>query len=268
MRTFTFSAILGLIVVLTSFQNLTARSTGITGRTTLGSQPGCTCHSATPSSAVKVTISGPQELQMGAVATFQVTVEGGPLSAAGVNIAASDGSLQTVDNTLKVVNGELTHPQPQLPDSGRVVFAFSYTAPQNTGSVILAATANSVNRNGSNSGDAWNHAPDFTITVTGATDVAGPFPFEPPSTFELMQNFPNPFNPQTTIPYYLAQASRVYLYVTDAAGRKVAVLVNGLQPAGRHQVQLDARNLPSGLYFYHLIANGRKAETRKMLLIR
>ncbi len=122
--------------------------------------------------------------------------------------------------------------------------------------------------NGFSDGDAWNYAPDFNLTINSATDVARQSPFEPPTTFELMQNFPNPFNPQTTIPYYLPQASRVYLYVTDAAGRKVAVLVNGLQPAGRHQVRFDAQNLPSGLYFYHLIANGRKAETRKMLLIR
>ncbi len=145
MNAFKFSAVLGLIVVLTSFQTLKARSTGITDRTSLGSQPNCACHSTTPRNVVKVTISGPQELQIGAMATFQVTVEGGPLKAAGVNIAVSDGALQPIDSTLKKVNGELTHPQPKLPDSGKVVFSFSYTAPQNTGSVTLAATANSVN---------------------------------------------------------------------------------------------------------------------------
>ena len=103
----------------------------------------------------------------------------------------------------------------------------------------------------------------------GTTSVAVEEPAdETPSTFELGQNYPNPFNPQTTITYALAEQVEVRLAVFDMLGRQVATLLDGVQQAaGRYEVQFDARDLPSGTYFYQ-IAAGSFVQTGKMQLIK
>jgi len=99
-------------------------------------------------------------------------------------------------------------------------------------------------------------------TATGNEDVA-----EAPGEMALYPNFPNPFNPTTTLSYTLPQQAEVRLRVFDVLGRAVAVLVEGVQPPGEHQVRLDARAWASGLYFYTLEAAGQR-QTRRMLLIK
>ena len=96
-----------------------------------------------------------------------------------------------------------------------------------------------------------------------------------PSQFTLNQNYPNPFNPSTTISYALPVRSNVTLKIYDALGRVVTVLVDQEKPAGQHQVQFDAKNLASGVYFYRLqvsqISRGQSsvfAETKKLVLLR
>ncbi len=69
-----------------------------------------------------------------------------------------------------------------------------------------------------------------------------------PTGFILEQNFPNPFNPSTTIPFAVAQPSHVTLTVHDAVGRVVATIVDRFVDAGRHLVHFDASDLPSGTY--------------------
>jgi len=88
-----------------------------------------------------------------------------------------------------------------------------------------------------------------------------------PSSFALKQNFPNPFNPSTTIRYQLSEKSFVTLTVYDMIGKEVAELVNEEQAAGRYQVKFDAVNLSSGIYFYTLQTMG-KTMTRKMMLLK
>ncbi len=73
-----------------------------------------------------------------------------------------------------------------------------------------------------------------------------------PDRYMLSQNFPNPFNPQTTIEYSLAEDGPVSLVVYDALGRKRLVLVDGNQKQGQHSIQLDGSHLVSGIYFYRL----------------
>lgn len=73
-----------------------------------------------------------------------------------------------------------------------------------------------------------------------------------PEKCELMPNYPNPFNPSTSIKYNLAKAGNVMLKVHDVLGREVAVLVNGKQEAGLHSVTFDASNLTSGMYIARL----------------
>ena len=96
-----------------------------------------------------------------------------------------------------------------------------------------------------------------------------------PAEFGLSQNFPNPFNPSTTIRYQLPVASHITLKVYDVLGREVAVLVDELQEAGSKSVVLNADRLASGTYFYRLQVSpmdGRESgsfvTTRKLLLMR
>jgi hypothetical protein len=87
-----------------------------------------------------------------------------------------------------------------------------------------------------------------------------------PSIFELSQNFPNPFNPTTTINYSLPRSGDVRLVVSDYLGREVAVLAEGLKAAGMYDVQFDASRLASGVYFYSIRVGSYSVVKRMMLL--
>ena len=100
-----------------------------------------------------------------------------------------------------------------------------------------------------------------TLTST-EEDVA-----EVPGAFTLHPNYPNPFNPTTTIAYDLAAAGAVRLAVYDVYGREVARLVDATQAPGHYEVPFDAAHLASGTYFYRLEA-GRFRSIRQMLLIK
>lgn len=86
------------------------------------------------------------------------------------------------------------------------------------------------------------------------------------TTYRLEQNFPNPWNPATTIVYSLPAAGRVVLRVFDILGREIRTLVDEEQGAGTHVVRFDATNLSSGVYFYRLQAGGYAAVKRMMVV--
>ena len=88
-----------------------------------------------------------------------------------------------------------------------------------------------------------------------------------PRTYELGQNYPNPFNPSTIIRYGLPNRSLVTLTVFNTLGQQVALLQNGEQEAGYHEVRFDGSGLSSGVYFYRMQA-GSYVETKKLLLVR
>jgi len=96
------------------------------------------------------------------------------------------------------------------------------------------------------------------ITGTGAVAQA-------PGKFSLAQNYPNPFNPTTSIAYQLVNAGQARLTVYDILGRQVAVLADGVQGAGLHEVRFDASGLASGVYIYRL-QSGAFVEQKKMIL--
>lgn len=96
-----------------------------------------------------------------------------------------------------------------------------------------------------------------------------------PKHYILEANYPNPFNPATTIVYGLPEKGYVVLKVYDLLGRNVATLVDGVQDPGYKSVLFDATNLPSGVYFYSIWAvnssSGQKggfAAVKKMMLLR
>jgi hypothetical protein len=88
-----------------------------------------------------------------------------------------------------------------------------------------------------------------------------------PSRFELSQNFPNPFNPTTTIQFDIQKSGYYSLKVYNLLGQEVATLVAGNKSAGRYSVNFDASNLTSGMYVYRLSGNNVNL-TRKMLLMK
>ena len=90
-----------------------------------------------------------------------------------------------------------------------------------------------------------------------------------PGTFQLSQNFPNPFNPSTIISYQIPVASHVILKVYDVLCKEVATLVDEFKNPGFYNSQFSIRNtqLSSGFYFYRLTA-GNYSETKKMLILK
>jgi len=88
-----------------------------------------------------------------------------------------------------------------------------------------------------------------------------------PVQFVLEQNYPNPFNPTTTIGFGVQNKSNVKITILNAIGEEVAVVLNEEREPGFHQVEFNAANLPSGVYFYKLNAAGF-VETKKMLLLK
>ncbi len=92
-------------------------------------------------------------------------------------------------------------------------------------------------------------------------------PEQKPREFRLDQNSPNPFNPSTSISYTLPVHSLVNLRIYDLLGRVISTLVNTIEEPGEHIVRWDAGGVPSGIYFYRLVA-GDITLTRKMIVMR
>ncbi|HEX9005665.1 MAG TPA: T9SS type A sorting domain-containing protein, partial [Bacteroidota bacterium] len=125
---------------------------------------------------------------------------------------------------------------------------------------------------------------DFLIEVTHPPHAGDRWSFNPlklfpeakqyvPQAFGLAPNYPNPFNPGTTIRFFLPAPSNVALRIYDLLGREVDVAFEGPVAAGTHEVQWNARNLASGVYFYRLEATpqdgrgGKITQTKKMLFL-
>jgi hypothetical protein len=92
----------------------------------------------------------------------------------------------------------------------------------------------------------------------------------PPEHFELFHNYPNPFNPTTTISYQLPADSRVHLKVFDLLGREVATVVDETETAGYYQKTFDATRFSSGMYVYQIVVtdkNGNRQVARKAMML-
>jgi hypothetical protein len=121
---------------------------------------------------------------------------------------------------------------------------------------------------GPTTGVTWHPGSWFLIddiALSGTNDV-GPEK-DLPGSYSLEQNFPNPFNPTTVIRYQLPSAGNVRLTVLDLLGREVATLVDGVQPAGVHEVTLQSAGMASGVYVYTIRA-GNYVRTRTMAVMK
>jgi hypothetical protein len=88
-----------------------------------------------------------------------------------------------------------------------------------------------------------------------------------PGVYALEQNYPNPFNPTTIIRYSLPNADHVTLQVINLLGQVTRTLVDEVQSAGYKEISFDAKDLPSGIYFYRLLA-GKFTDTKKTILLK
>ena len=109
-------------------------------------------------------------------------------------------------------------------------------------------------------GKIWQFKTD---AATGVSETGS----RQPMGFSLDLNYPNPFNPTTTIGYRIAKAGPASLKIYDVMGRVVATLVDDVKAAGSYTVQFDGKDLPSGVYAYELRA-GSFTSVNKMTLIK
>lgn len=110
--------------------------------------------------------------------------------------------------------------------------------------------------------------PDASLLYWSGREASSVLPApELPSQTRLGKNYPNPFNPQTQIPWELSHSGPVNLSVYDVVGRRVSVLIEADMPAGRHVTPFDASALPSGLYIYRLQTRSQDF-SRSMMLVK
>lgn len=100
------------------------------------------------------------------------------------------------------------------------------------------------------------------VTLITEREEAAPVP-----GYQLLMNYPNPFNSRTVIKYWLPNASHVKLKIVDLLGKEVRMLVDGEQGAGSHKIDFDAHDLPGGIYFSQIEWDGN-IHSHKILLLK
>jgi Secretion system C-terminal sorting domain len=145
----------------------------------------------------------------------------------------------------------------------------SFSGNQNGATFTGDYTVDSTHNMTAAGGETYHFDAHVTVSITpymAATAVKSVVG-NVPKTFQLYANYPNPFNPSTTISYDLPTTSKVTLVVFDLLGRQIATLVNGRQNPGKYGVTFNGENLPSGVYFYRIQA-GSFVQIRKLMLVK
>jgi len=239
---------------------------GQTGTTLRDGGLGCVCHDITPTDSVHVWIQGPDSVLINSTTEYKLFITGGPGVAGGFDIASYYGALDSVDTLTKVIDGELTHTQPNPSLNDTITWNFIYAAPDSVLTDTLYSVGNSVNGNGNPTFDQWNFGENFVIKVYDNPVIVEDNGLQP-IDFALYQNYPNPFNPTTHLQYIIGSEQFVTLKVYDVLGNEVATLVNENKIAGEYQVEFSANGLTSGIYFYKLETENFVA-SKKMILLK
>jgi hypothetical protein len=131
--------------------------------------------------------------------------------------------------------------------------AGSYNSPDSTGldSVISIQIFNPIIQSA-----RWS-------TTVGINPISSELPTE----YALYQNFPNPFNPSTKIKFDILKTGNVKLTVFDMLGKEVGILLNDMQQPGKYEIEFNAQNYSSGVYYFR-IESGEFVQVRKMLLLK
>ena len=137
---------------------------------------------------------------------------------------------------------------------------------QIVGTVGQPIVGNSNNGTHNSSGGFWSLPLEIITNVENMPSTVVP------KEFKLDQNFPNPFNPSTTIQFAVPSQSEVKLTLFDIMGREVAMLVDDEYSAGEYKVLFEATELSSGTYFYRISTRSstgeRFSKTLKLTLLR
>lgn len=211
---------------------------------------------------VTVTLADPDASRWG----FEFTILDGAGDSVGA-LATVDGNTQTSTSGSRVY-AKQTSVGTQTGTTDQASWTVRWTAPAvGTGNVTLYMAGNAANGNSSTSGD---HI--YTISSAWAEGTASPAPLPALAGAELRSNYPNPFNPRTTLVFEMARGQEAQLAIYSVDGRLVKQLVSGFQAEGRHEVawdglDRDGRAVPSGTYLYRLVTAGL-AQTRTMTLVR
>jgi len=118
-----------------------------------------------------------------------------------------------------------------------------------------------------------NHFSVWALAAVGPAGIDGYQEVAPPRSFSLRQNFPNPFNPNTTIAYEVPEQTHITLTIYNLLGQEVVRLVDQVQAAGRyevawHGVNSRAAGVASGIYMYRITSGSGYTETRRMTLLK
>jgi hypothetical protein len=176
------------------------------------------------------------------------------------------GSSETGGKTVRSLNGDtvFTTSSP-VPARGDQIFQFKWRIPSgisSSDSILYAAIDpnNSITELKEDNNKAWNR-----LTIIGVTAVDQSSPVL--TSFGLSQNYPNPFNSSSVIKYSIPTSSHVTLKIFNALGEEIKTLVNEEKHVGSYEINWNAVNLPSGVYFYRLQA-GSFVKTKKMILLK
>ncbi len=148
-------------------------------------------------------------------------------------------------------------PRSVIASGGEIMIGPSHTVIGTIGQPIIGVTTGASHAVGQG---FWYTFATGVVTTTGNVDAQI-------SGFNLGRNYPNPFNPSTTIPFVVAGASRVRISIHTVYGEEVAVLVDHDLPVGNGTVVFDATTLPTGVYICRMTAGAFVAE-RKMSLLK
>jgi hypothetical protein len=130
----------------------------------------------------------------------------------------------------------------------------------------LAGTTATIKFKAEAANSVWSYLYIDDVNLTNTTAIEDHQKTNLPAAAHLEQNFPNPFNPSTVICYQLPTETFVSLKIFDALGQVVAVLVNEEQEFGNKSVSFSAAHLPSGVYYYVLLAGKDRREGKMMLV--
>ena len=233
---------------------------------------GCVCHTVERDYSVNVWVEGPETLYVGQTGLYKMLMAGGPAEAGGYNVAGRFGEMVLVDSFSfqnSLVKNELTQafslPFPTPQDTIYWHFGYKVMDPTVVSDTIYSCGLSLVWDSIPDFHDRWNFGPKFPITILSPTDIEKEG--NHPVNFVLYQNYPNPFNPTTNIGFQISDFGFVSIKVYDAIGNEITTMVNEEKSPGEYEVNFDASQLSSGLYFYRLSV-GNYSETRKMLLLR
>jgi hypothetical protein len=198
-----------------------------------------------------------------------------PLNTLGDGNTEPDGAI--VGTTIAQVRAERSG-TPRVPGNGRV-YRISFTLSDGRGGECRGNVSVCVPHDQGNrsvcidDGQRYNSITGETVSSSmnpgfyAGDAVAGESPAAIPESYGLLNAYPNPFNPTTTIQYDLPEETHVRIAVFDLLGREVALLVDGQRSAGRYSLSFDATGLQSGMYLYRM-ETATFRQTKRFILLK